>query len=83
MGKEDKKKEHAAGIEPTEEFVKRTKEAKDNLSPVGERKKPKVGGPTVTVGTVRTYTNKEAAREAIANDEKERAEAKSKEEKTK
>jgi len=73
MGKEEKK-DHAAGIEPTEEFAKRTKAAKDSLASAGERKKPKVGGPTVTVGTIRTYTKKEAAREAIANDKKKKEE---------
>tara|TARA_Y100001938_G_scaffold151093_1_gene245916 strand:- start:9735 stop:9971 length:237 start_codon:yes stop_codon:yes gene_type:complete len=77
MGKEEKKKDHAEGIEPTKEFAARTKAAKDNLAPVGERKKPKVGGPTVTVGTVRTYTNKEAAREAIADDKEKKEKEKS------
>jgi hypothetical protein len=81
MGKEEKKKDHAEGIEPTEEFAARTKKAKDNLAPVGERKKPKVGGPTVTVGKI--YTLKGAAKEAMDDDKKEKAEAKSKEENTK
>ena len=84
MGQEEKKKEHA-DIEPTEEFAERTKEAESKLAPaMGKRKKPKVGPATgsspkgtVTVGTVRTYTKKEAAREAIADDEKKKEEEKS------
>ena len=78
MGKEEKKKEHAAGIEPTEEFAKRDKEAKDKLvSPptMKDVKKPKVGGPRVTVGTI--YTLKGAAKEAMDDDEKKKAKAKS------
>ena len=65
-------------MEPTPEFKKKTDEAEAKLAPaVGKRKKPKVGGPTVTVGTVRTYTNKEAAREAIAHDKEKKEKEKS------
>ena len=73
-------------MEPTPEFKKKTDEAEAKLAPaVDKSKKPKIGPstssspkPTVTVGTVRTYTNKEAAREAIAHD-KEKKEKKEKE----
>lgn len=87
--KEEKKKKHA-NMAPTPAFQKRTDEAESELaSAVGTRKKPKTGPVTgsspkgtVTVGTVKTYTNREAAKEAVDQDKKERAAAKAKEEKS-
>lgn len=76
-----KKKEHAEGIKPTAEFAQRTKEAKDSLAPVGKSKKPKIGGPTVTVGKI--YTLKGAAKEALDDDEKKKAAANAKKDETK
>ena len=71
-----------AEIEPTEEFAKRTKEAKDILAPaVDKSKKPKIGGPTVTVGKI--YTLKGAAKEALDDDEKKKAAANAKKDETK
>tara|TARA_R100000234_G_scaffold29944_1_gene17459 strand:- start:32311 stop:32541 length:231 start_codon:yes stop_codon:yes gene_type:complete len=69
-------------IEPTPEFKKKTDEAESKLaSAMDKPKKPKIGpgtkDPKATVTVGKIYTLKGAAKEAIANDKKDKEEEES------